>query len=88
MKLKINRYWFDFKEEQIWIITIKKQHTDLWYKEISKRFWILSTLKTEEEKQEFLNKTWCYDIDETYECWTIWLPHLIELLTFIKDING
>lgn len=69
MKLKIVEHWIGLSEKTIWTITIKEEYSDLWYKEIMRR--------------SDLNYP-CYDIYEIYECWEIWLPHLIEMLNFIK----
>ncbi len=87
MKLKIRQNWYSIDESNktIWEIEIDKEYTDLWYREMMRRFNLLSWKETEEEKQLLLSNFPCYDIDETYECWEIWLPHLIEMLTFIRN---
>lgn len=87
MNLKIRQNWFSVNENNkiIWEIKIEKEYTDLWYKEIMRRFDLLSKIESESKKQKFMKSAWCYDIDETYECWEIWLPHLIELLKFINN---
>jgi len=58
------------KEDDIWSIDIKERYTEMWYKEMMKRF------------KEWEKKV--YDIDESYETWKISLWHLNEMINFLK----
>lgn len=83
MKIKIN--WYAIHEEEIWEVFIKKEYTDLWYEEMMRRFTALDDSFSEKDKQNYLREFPCFDIDESYECWEIWLPHLYEMLKFLKN---
>lgn len=85
IEFKINQYWFWIDKNEIWEIFIKKEYTDLWYKEIMRRFSVLDKSSSEKDRQNYLREFPCFDIDESYECWEIWLPHLLEMLKFINN---
>lgn len=87
IKMKIKQHWCALVEESFWFITIDWDKAELWYKEMMRRFNLLSDDKTEDEKQLILKNFPCFDIDESYECWEIGIPHLISMLTFLRNNN-
>lgn len=86
MQLQITKRWdiLVWKDNPvIWSINIHKKYTDIWYKEMMRRFNDMCNLKTEEDKKKFLELNPCYDIDESYECSQISLKHLRDMLDFL-----
>lgn len=76
MKLAIYKYP-EWEEDYIWTIEIKERYAELWYKEISRRHWILFRDQTIDLPM--------YDIDESFELWKMSISHLRDMMDFLRD---
>jgi len=85
MKLNIVKNWTSLNEPTLFSIELSKDKAKLWYKEMMIRFWILNSLKTEEEKQKYMKTFNLYDIDEWRECWKISYSHFKDMLSLLFD---
>ena len=83
MKFKIVRNWTSIKEKALFEVILKNKDTENWYNEVWRRFWKLSTFASEEEKQEYINKTPIFDVDESYECGIMSISHLQEFIKYL-----
>ena len=82
MNLKISKRWDILIWEnnpKIWEIEIDNELTTKWYNEMIIRF---KEIPDNPTKQWYKSNP-LYDIDESYECWQISLPHLRDMFIFL-----
>ena len=75
----------DDKNTKIGLIEIKNELARVWYNEMMRRFKELSNCVNEKHKQVYLKNNNIYDLDESFETWTISINHLWEMLKFINN---
>lgn len=87
MKFTVRENWYDLKSKIIKTVDIKKSDLNLWYKEITRRWWCLAKIQDEEEKQKCLELLPIYDIDESIACKNMSIEQYKNYSSFIWNIK-